>query len=59
MSLPNTANAIARGSLFPAELVPGFLNQVKGRSALAAMCGSEPIPFNGFRGTLDEFLHPV
>ena len=22
MSLPNTANAIARGSLFPAELVP-------------------------------------
>ena len=47
MSLPNTANAIARGSLFPAELVPGFLNQVKGRSSLAALCGSEPIPFNG------------
>jgi hypothetical protein len=47
MSLPNTANAIARGSLFPAELVPGFLNQVKGHSSLAAMCGSEPIPFNG------------
>ena len=47
MSLPNTANAIARGSLFPAELVPGFLNMVKGRSSLAALCGSEPIPFNG------------
>ena len=47
MSLPNTANAIARGSLFPASLVPGFLNLVKGRSSLAAMCGSEPIPFNG------------
>ena len=47
MSLPNTANAVARGSLFPAELVPGFLNLVKGHSALAAMCGSEPIPFNG------------
>lgn len=47
MSLPNPANAIARGSLFPAELVPGFLNLVKGRSSLAALCGAEPIPFNG------------
>lgn len=47
MSLPNTANAIARGSLFPAELVPEFLNQVKGRSSIAALCGSDPIPFNG------------
>lgn len=47
MSLPNTANAIARGSLFPAELVPGFLNQVKGRSSIATLCGSDPIPFNG------------
>lgn len=47
MSLPNTANAIARGSLFPAELVPGFLNMVKGRSSIAALCGSDPIPFNG------------
>lgn len=47
MSLPNTANAIARGSLFPAELMPGFLNMVKGRSSIAALCGSDPIPFNG------------
>ncbi len=47
MSLPNTANAIARGSLFPAELVPEFLNQVKGHSSLAALCGSSPISFNG------------
>lgn len=47
MALPNTANAIARGSLFPASLVPGFLNQVTGRSSIAALCGSEPIPFNG------------
>ena len=49
MSLPNTANAIAKGSLFPEELVPEFLNQVKGRSSLAAMCGSSPIPFNGIK----------
>ncbi len=47
MSLPNTANAIARGTLFPAELVPGLLNLVKGKSSLAALCGAEPIPFNG------------
>lgn len=47
MSLPNTANAIARGSLFPAELMPGFINTVKGRSSIAALCGSDPIPFNG------------
>ena len=47
MSLPNTANSIARGELFPAELVPGLLNLVKGKSSLAALCGQEPIPFNG------------
>lgn len=49
MSLPNTANAIARGELFPAELVPEFLNKVKGKSSLAALCGADPIPFNGLK----------
>lgn len=49
MSLPNTANAIAKGSLFPAELVPEFLNKVKGKSSLAALCGADPIPFNGLK----------
>ena len=47
MSLPNTANAIARGTLFPKELMPGFINFVKGRSSIAALCGAEPIGFNG------------
>jgi HK97 family phage major capsid protein len=47
MSLPNTANAIARGTLFPAEIAAGFLNMVKGKSSLAALCGQSPIPFNG------------
>ena len=47
MSLPNTANAIARGSLFPKELVPGFMNLVKGKSSIAALCGQSPIAFNG------------
>ena len=47
MSLPNTANAIARGSLFPQELTPGFINMVRGKSSLAALCGATPIAFNG------------
>ena len=47
MSLPNTANAIARGSLFPQQLTPGFINMVKGKSSLAALCGASPIAFNG------------
>lgn len=49
MPLPNTANAIARGSLFPQELIPEFFNKVKGKSSLAKMCGASPIPFNGLK----------
>lgn len=49
MSLPNTANAIAKGSLFPQILVPEFINKVTGKSSLAKMCGSSPIPFNGLK----------
>lgn len=47
MSLPNTAGALAMGSLFPAELVPEFFNKVKGHSSLAKMSGAKPLPFNG------------
>lgn len=49
MPLPNTANAIARGSNFPEEIAKEFMNQVKGHSSLAELCGSAPIPFNGIR----------
>lgn len=49
MALPNTANAIARGSLFPPELIPEFFNKVKGKSSLAKLCGASPIPFNGLK----------
>ena len=49
MSLPNTANAVARGSLFPGELIPEFFNKVRGKSSLAKMCGQSPIPFNGLK----------
>ena len=49
MSLPNTAGALTKGELFPAELVPEFFNKVKGHSSLAKMCGASPIPFNGVK----------
>lgn len=47
MSLPNTANAVAKGSLFPNELIPEFINKVKGHSSIAKMVGASPLKFNG------------
>lgn len=47
MSIPNTASAVAAGSLFPAELVPEFINLVKGHSSIAKMSAAAPIPFTG------------
>lgn len=49
MALPNTAHALSRGELFPAALVPEFINKVKGHSSLAKMSGASPIPFNGMQ----------
>lgn len=49
MALPNDAHALAKGELFPAELVPEFFNKVKGHSSLAKMSGNSPIPFNGLK----------
>lgn len=51
------ADVLSRGSLFPEALIPELINKVKGHSALAALCGSTPIPFNGlkeFTFTLDK-----
>ena len=31
----------------PSELVAGMFTKVKGHSSLAALCGTDPIPFNG------------
>ena len=48
---------LSKGSLFPAELVPGFIQKTTGASALAKLCGATPIPFNGmkeFTFTLDK-----
>ena len=47
MALPNDPNAITKGTMFPAELVPEFLNKVRGHSSLAKMSGAKPTPFNG------------
>lgn len=38
---------LQKGNLFPAELVNGMINQVKGESVLAKLTGATPIPFNG------------
>lgn len=51
------ADILSKGSLFPEELVPGFIQKTTGASALAKLCGATPIPFNGmkeFTFTLDK-----
>lgn len=41
------AEILSKGSLFPAELIPGFIQKTKGASSLAKLSEAEPIPFNG------------
>jgi len=41
------ADVVTRGTLFDKTLVKDLINKVKGKSALAALCDQEPIPFNG------------
>ena len=56
------ADVLSKGSLFPEELVTKMVNDVKGRSSLAALCESTPIPFNGqkeFVFTLDREIDVV
>ena len=50
-------NVLSKGSLFPAKLTNELFNQVKGKSALAALSASEPMPFTGkelFTFSLDK-----
>lgn len=42
-------DVLTRGNLFPETLVTEMINQVKGKSALAALCAATPIPFNGMK----------
>ena len=51
------ADILSKGSLFPEELIPGFIQKTTGASALAKLCGATPIAFNGqkeFTFTLDK-----
>ncbi len=55
-------DVLNKGALFPEELVTEMINQVKGKSSLAALCAATPIPFNGmkeFTFTLDREIDVV
>ena len=39
----------SKGTMFDPTLVKDLITQVKGKSALAALCGQTPIPFNGLK----------
>lgn len=56
------ADVLTKGTLFPEELVKEMFVNVKGKSALAALCKASPIPFNGqkeFTFTLDKEIDIV
>lgn len=38
---------LAKGSMFPAEIVNDMFNKVQGKSSLAALSGTTPVAFNG------------
>ncbi len=44
-----TPDVLSKGNLFDPELVNTIVDLVKGKSALAALCGMTPIPFNGMK----------
>lgn len=41
------ADIVTRGNLFDPEIVRDLVSKVKGSSALAVLCGANPVPFNG------------
>lgn len=43
------SDILTKGNLFPQVLVPDLIQKTKGSSALAALCGATPIPFNGMK----------
>lgn len=56
------ANVLSKGNLFPEVLIPEFVQQTIGSSAIAKLCGAQPIPFNGtkeFTFTLDKEIDIV
>jgi HK97 family phage major capsid protein len=56
------ADVLNKGSLFPEELVPQLIQKTTGASALANLCASTPISFNGqkeFTFSLDKEVDVV
>lgn len=56
------ADILSKGALFPEELIPNLIQKTTGASALANLCASTPIPFNGqkeFTFTLDKEIDIV
>ena len=43
------SDILGKGTLFPEELLPEFIQKTKGASALANLCAATPIPFNGMK----------
>ena len=41
------ADVLTKGSLFPEVLIPELIQKTTGSSAIANLCASKPIPFNG------------
>lgn len=39
--------ALSKSTLFDPVLIPGLIDNIKGKSSLAALCYQEPVPFNG------------
>lgn len=56
------SNPMSKGTLFDPVLVSDLINKVKGSSALQALSGQTPIPFNGtkeFQFTMDSEIDVV
>ena len=56
------ANVLSKGALFPPELTSDLINQVRGKSSLAALSAAEPVRFNGqtiFTFSLDKEVDVV
>ena len=56
------SNVLSKGTLFPPELTSELINQVRGKSSLAALSDMEPVRFNGqtiFTFSLDKEVDVV
>ena len=52
-------NVLTKGTLFPTELTNQLFSKVRGKSSLARLAASEPIPFNGQTAFVFDFDNEV